>query len=336
MVRRSSVGLVEIARLDNLAAAFRLAARGRRRSNEVREFEQDLELRLETLGRQVSDGTVPVGNYRTFRIRDPKPRLIHAPVFAERVLHHAVMRPAAPVIDRSLVDDTFACRPGRGLLAAVLRSQKHARRFPWFVKIDIRRYFASVDHELLLARLGRRFRCNDLMALFERIVKSHQAGVGCGLPIGSLTSQHFANFYLDCVDRFLLEELRVPAMVRYMDDTVWWCRDRDEARRTRDLAEKFIRTNLRLQVHENGPIQRSAMGLSFLGFRVFPNVLHLTRRRRRRYSRARRQWEAAYQAGIIDSSGLQRGYDAVLAITAHADASGFRRRDLERFPPVEA
>ena len=156
-----------------------------------------------------------------FRILDPKPRLIHAPGFPDRVLHHAIMAHAGPVLDRGLVDDTYACRTGKGTLAAVQRACAQAGRFAWFAQIDIRAYFASIGHERLLALLQRRFRDRDLLALLRRIVGAHQPTAGCGLPIGTLTSQYFANFYLNGLDRLLLEHMRVRGYVRYLDDAVW-------------------------------------------------------------------------------------------------------------------
>lgn len=155
-MRRSKVGLHDVAVLDTLAAAFWRAAKSKRDQPEVARFEADLLPELARLSAEIRAGTVEVGRMHSFSIRDPKPRIIHAPCFRERVLHHALMAHVGPVLDRSLVADTFACREGKGTLAAVLRAQQHVRRFPWYVKLDVRACFASIDHEVLRAALQRK------------------------------------------------------------------------------------------------------------------------------------------------------------------------------------
>jgi hypothetical protein len=150
------VSLSDVAAWDNLAAAFWRAARGKRHRPEVRRYAADLDTNLASLRRRILAAELPEGAMEVFEIHDPKRRTIHAPCFPHRVLHHAFMHHLAPVIERSLVADTFACIPGRGTLAAVLRAQAHARRYPWYAKIDVAAYFASIDHMRLLADLHRR------------------------------------------------------------------------------------------------------------------------------------------------------------------------------------
>ena len=338
-MKRSRIRLADIATLDNLALAFWRAARGKRQRPDVQRFTAHLDRELANLQHGIATLTVPVGRYQTFHIRDPKPRIIHAPCFRERVLHHAMMNHLGPVLDRGLVADTFACREGKGAYAAALRAQHHLRRFPWHLKMDMRSYFASIDHTVLRAALRRRFRDPGVLALCNKVISGYAtqpAVPGRGLPIGALTSQHFANLYLGALDRFLLETVRVAGLTRYMDDVVCYCRSRAEARETRDRAEAFLRTELRLQLRDPGRIQRSAQGLSFVGFRIFPGTLRLSRRRMTRYRRRRRHWERAYLNGRIDALALQAGYAAALAITAHVDSRAFRRAELLRRPAPDA
>lgn len=201
MPRRSGVGLTAVANHDTLARALWRAAKGKRHRPEVARFLANTERELAALQRDILAGDVEVGIMRSFTIRDPKPRTIHALQFRERVLHHALMEVVGPVLERALVADTFACRLGKGSLAAVVRAQQHIRRFPWYVQIDIRAYFASVDHARLQRALRRRFKNAGLLALCDRIISAFAVTPGRGLPIGALTSQHFANFYLDPLDR---------------------------------------------------------------------------------------------------------------------------------------
>ncbi|MEQ9502707.1 MAG: RNA-directed DNA polymerase [Deltaproteobacteria bacterium] len=334
MVQRCRATLDDVANLGALASAFHRAARGKTGREDVERFRGRPYDNLAALGDGLRQGTAPSHVYRRFSIRDPKPRVIHAPVFEDRGVHHAVMAAIGPTLDRALVDDTFACRVGKGSLAAVQRAQVHTRRWPWYVKLDVAKYFASIPHDRLCTALDRKLKDREVRALVRRIVRGF--GAGRGLPIGSLTSQSFANFYLAPLDRCLAEDGRVRGYVRYMDDVVAWTQTRAEAERVRTMAAMLLQEVLDLRPKGPGFVQRSHAGLSFLGFRIYPGVLKLSRRRMRRYARSRRAWEALYREGVLDALALQRAYDAAFAITAHAEASGFRRADLERAPTAEA
>jgi RNA-directed DNA polymerase len=331
-MKRSAIDLAAIADWRNLSAAFRAASRGKLARPEVQAFAADLDDQLARLGREIRAGEPRLGELRSFRIRDPKPRLIHAPSFRERVLHHAVIAQIGPVLDQALVFDTYACRIGKGTLAAARRCQHQARCHPVFAKIDIRHYFPSVDHEVLTGLLERRFKDRGVRRLLAAMIAGFEASPGKGLPIGALTSQHFANFYLSSADRFLLEECHVGGMVRYMDDIAWWCRTTSEAGELRSAVTEFLRTSLLLEAKVPGEIGLSCQGMSFCGFRILPGALKLSRRRRQRYSARRRYWEAHYARGRIDTATLQAGYGAALAITAHADAVSWRREQLRLVP----
>jgi hypothetical protein len=332
---RSPITLADVTTLDTLTSAFWQAGRGKREREDVQRFTSGLDVELPQLADDIRSGRAPEGRWTSFQIHDPKPRRILAPCFPDRVLHHALMMHMGPVLERALVDDTFACRQGKGTLAAVLRAQHHVQRFPWFVKADARAYFASIDHAPLRAILRRRFKDPGVLALCDRILDRTPDPPGKGLPIGALTSQHFANAYLDVLDRFLLEKLRVRAMVRYMDDVVWWCDSREAAKETLTAARDFVGQARGIELKPSAMIGRSSQGLPFLGFRILAGTLRLSLRRRRRYAAARRRWEAAFVDGRVDDRGLQSGYTSALAVTAHAEATAWRRAELARRPPVD-
>jgi hypothetical protein len=322
-LKRTAITLADVADLHHLAEAAFRACRGKRNRPEVRTFLSRLDQELPMLRREILDGSIRLGQGLHFRIRDPKPRHIFAPCFRERVLHHALMAHVGPVLERALVDDSFACRTGKGTLA-VNRTQHHVRRFPWYAKMDVRAYFASVDHEILERRLGRVLKGAGLLELIHRIIAAHQDSPGKGLPIGALTSQCFANFYLDPLDRFLLESCRVRGLVRYMDDFVFWTGTRAEAARVAAAAASFLELNLSLTAKAPIQINRSERGVTICGFRVLPGAIRLSQRRRRRYLDALRRCEADFAAGRVDAPQLQRAYDSAHAITAHAEARAWR------------
>lgn len=334
-MRRIRIDLGEIAAIPNLAEATARAARGKRERPVVRAFLDRLEENLTALAHDILSGRAPRGEYRCFRIRDPKPRLIHAACFQDRVLHHAVMLQAGPVLERAMTATSYACRPGKGTLAAVQVTQSALQRFPWYVKVDVSGYFEHIDHRRLLGLLNRHFKGAGFMALLWRILTSYEAASGKGLPIGSLTSQYFANDYLNGLDRLLLEQLGVRAEVRYMDDVVWWCDSRKQAHETLAAVKDWLIRERLLQLKEPSQINRSCHGVSFCGYRVLRGALLLSRRRRRRYQERRAYWETAWHEGQIDAPGLQRGYDAVRAIAIHADSRTWRRNELARHAAPE-
>ena len=229
----------------------------------------------------------------------------------------------------------YACRTGKGALAAVDRAQEHTRRFAWYVKMDIRAYFASIDHAILERRLRTRLKGEDVLRLVHRIVAAHEDALGKGLPIGALTSQILANDYLDPLDRFLLETCKVNDLVRYMDDFVFWTRTRAEAIRIRDEVKSFLAQRLLLTAKEPIAMNRSERGVTICGFRVRPGTIRLSQRRRRGYLDARRRCEEDYRAGRIDAGQLQRAYDTAHAITLHANARAWRRARAASWPGTE-
>lgn len=333
MPKRSRLTLQDVAELPNLVWAAHRAAIGKRLRQPVYEFLEDLHGNLAILQRQLLDGSVRLGEATQFSIFDPKPRTIHAPVFRERVLHHALMRHVGPVLELALVDDTFACRIGKGTIAAVQRAQHHARRFAWFGKLDVRQYFANVDHNILQKLVQRKFKDRRLMDLINRLIRCRPADGNRGLPIGALTSQCFANFYLNWLDRFLLEECKARGIVRYMDDVVWWCDSKSNANAIGKAAQEFLQLHLSLKIHDPIQINRSDRGISICGFRVFPQVIRLSQRRRRSYRTNRRKWEQRYAAGLVDELQLQVAYASVVGVTCHAEATAWRRRELILHPP---
>lgn len=335
-MKRSRVGISEVADWHNLATAFGRAALGKCGRADVESYRNELDRELVFLHEGLMRGDYPVGRMRRFTIRDPKPRVIHAPCFRERVLHHALIAQMGPVMDRALVHDVYACRIGKGAHVAAQRVQQHIRRWPWYAQIDIRQYFPNIDHRVLLDLIARKFSDHDLLSLVSRIIAAHQDGPRRGLPIGALTSQNFANLYLAQADRLILEHPASRGYVRYMDDLVWWGESRQAVRRVLDETCTYIADVLRLKVKTPVRIARSADGVPFCGYRIFRDRLLLSRRRKARYVAARRQAEGQFANGGIDATELQRVMDAALAITAGADATVWRRAQLARTPLAPA
>lgn len=320
---RSVGGLMEpMVERENLTAAVWLAAQGRRQQPAVQAFLTNLSAELDALQSQLTSGELHCGECHTFTIYDPKERLITAPVFRERVLHHAIMRVCGPVLERRLIHHSYACRAGKGTYAALEAAQAAARKGAWFVKLDVRKYFQSIDHGRLMSRLERVFRERQVLETFRLLLAAYAPQPGRGLAIGTLISQHLANFFLTPLDTLVVQELRPSGYVRYMDDMALWVTDRQEAKEARDRLTAFARDELGLEM-KTAFINRSGHGMDFLGHRVFPHRLGLNHASRTRYQHRLRELVA--DAEVTEASAQERAV-ALTAFTQRADCLSWRRR----------
>ena len=324
-MRRTGWLMPQIASHSNLAIALHKATLGARKTNEVTLFHAETDQNLSALVNELmSLEWRPIPYYR-FMVYDPKQRVIHAAPFRDRVVHHALMNVAGPCFERGAIQSSYACRTGRGNRAAVQQAATWTHRFPCFLKLDIRRYFDSIPHESLIGLLHRRFKDPQFLTLLERIVKSFQVTPGRGIPIGTLTSQYFANFYLDGLDHWIREGLRCSHSVRYMDDIVLW---HSNLRVLNDWLERIIfwlENERGLRLKADPKPQNSCDGLPFLGYRILPKGVLLSRVSRRRFVRRLKESEGEFLEGCISESMLQRRVDSLLAFTDVAECQAWRR-----------
>ncbi len=323
----------KIPEFDNLRSAFYKASKGKRDRPDQRRFSVFLDHQLAAIAADLTAGTIELGKASRFTIHDPKRREIVAPAFRERVLHHAVMNICEPHFEKFLIDDTYACRVGKGRVAALQRAQQFSRRFPRAVKLDMRRYFDSICHTELQGRLRKRFKDERLLGLFERVVASHHTSPGKGLPIGSLMSQHLANFYLGWFDRFVKQNLRIGGYVRYMDDCILWGVSSAVLRRTAEESAQYLTRELRLEsrVPWAGSLKS---GLPFLGCKIFPTHQQLDRRSRRRYRKQMITLDRARESGQLTAREFQQRTEALTAFTTTNGVKSwkFRQRVLNYIP----
>lgn len=269
---------------DALHAAYKRAALGKRYQAETLRFSERIEENLIDIQNSLQWKMYQPQPLREFTIREPKERLISAPTFRDRVVHHALVAAIEPAFERRFIKDSYACRTGRGMHASALRLQhftRLARRFwgrYWVVKIDIRKYFASVDHKILKAAIRRSISDRRVLELCDTIIDSHATSPGTGLPIGALTSQLFANVYLDQLDHRCKEAMRLRYYVRYMDDVVVLARSKSEARATLEQIGGYCHGTLRLELNARSGIWPGRHGIDFCGYRIWPT--HLKPRKR--------------------------------------------------------
>ena len=248
MAQLKPVNLEAIADFIGLYQAAQRAARGHRDRRSVSEFLLNLEPEIFRLKRELLSEEYHPGPYHRFYIRDPKPRVIQAAPFRDRVVQHALCAILEPHLERRSIYDNYACRVGKGTHAALKRAQHFCRRWPWYLKLDVERFFESLDHEILrglLAKLIEDPRVTKLAGLF--LISEHSAQ-GHGLPIGNLTSQHYANLYLSELDHFIKSRLCVRGYLRYMDDFVLFGESKADLKALKIKVEGFLSGQLKLRL----------------------------------------------------------------------------------------
>jgi hypothetical protein len=316
-----------ICSFENLTAAAARAARGKKAKPGVALFLQDIEDRVIELETSLKDKTYQPKPYRVFEICDPKERMICAADFRDRVVHHALCNELEPLFERSYIHDTYACRPAKGTHAAVTRTQHFLRRFPYYLKLDIHKFFDSVDHAILTSLIERKVKDPDAMWLTKEII-DHQVPWtprGKGLPIGNLTSQHFANDYLSGLDHFVKEHLQVSGYLRYMDDMVLFDRQKEKLWNAAERLERYLAEQLALRIKEGTVVLApSLQGLSFLGFRIFPGVIRIQRKGWRRFRRKVAYRNHQLHTDAIDEAQWSRAMASLVGHLQHAATRNLR------------
>ena len=274
-----------------LYRAYIEARKTKRYSPEVLEFEHRLEENLINIQHRLVWGEWSPGPWRIFTIREPKVRTIHAPPFADRVVHHALVAAIRPHLERKMVYDSYACRTGKGTHRAMLRVREFVRKAcdggnrAYALHTDVSKYFPSINHDILVEILKRTIRGKDTMRLCETIIRDNGFD-GRGLPIGALTSQLFANVYLDQMDHHVKDNLGIRWYVRYMDDTMTISRDKRKLWEVRNEIDEFLTYRLSLRLNPKTALYPISQGVDFCGYRTWP---HRVLPRKRNIRRARRR-----------------------------------------------
>ena len=316
---------------ENICLAYTKAVKGKQNRHEVIVFKNKFEVNINNLIEQIKNETVEVGDYRFFKVFDPKPRFICAAKFPERILHHAIMNICEPVFEKYAIDDTFACRLNKGSLKAIERAQQFSRQFKWFLKLDIKKYFDSIDQAITLKLIERRIKDRKILDLFKKILSTYHTQIGKGLPIGNLISQHLANFYLGLYDHWVKENLKIKGYLRYMDDFVLFGKHQSFLREVLDITRIFLDEQLELEIKSNIQLNRCVHGIPFLGYRVFPNKILLSPRSKQRFHKKFRLYEHNWKMGKWSIEELTAHMEPLIDFTRVADANGFRKNIINRF-----
>lgn len=246
---------------------------------------------LASLHNDLKSKTYQHADYEAFRISDPKPRSIHKASVRDRLLHRSLYRILYPFFDRTFIHDSYSCRFGKGTHKALNRFQSLAYQISrnhtetaWMLKCDIKKFFASIDHNILIEIIKDYISDTDTLFLLSKIIRSfHSTKNGVGLPLGNLTSQLFANLYLNQLDQFMKHKLKARCYLRYADDFVVMSRDKNWLLAILPKLNYFLFQNLKLTLHPDKIIIKNiASGIDFLGWTHFPDhrVLRTTTKRR--------------------------------------------------------
>jgi len=332
---------------ENLLLAYRRAARGKRGNPNVAAFEHRLEENLFKLQQELRAHTYRPGAYDSFYIHEPKRRLISAAPFRDRVVHHALCNLIEPRFERSFIADSYANRVGKGTHRALNRAQAFASRYRYVLPCDIRQFFPSIDHTVLRAELHRKVTEPDLRLLIDAILAGgadvlREEGQAFpfpgddlfaplrprGLPIGNLTSQFWANVFLNPFDHFVKRELRCKGYLRYVDDFLLFADDKETLWAWKAAMEGRL-ARLRLKIHEGAHPRPCREGVSFLGFVVYPERRRLKRRKGLHYRRKLRGLVAGYHDGEVSYDAVRASVRGWVNHARHGNTRRLRRALLE-------
>lgn len=343
MVAQVTGSYEEIYTWENLYRAYRKAAKGKRGRQTAAAFEFRLEDNLIQLQEELAAETYQPGTYTHFTIHEPKRRLISAAPFPDRVVHHALCQVIEPAFERSFIHHSYANRVGKGTHRALDTCQTWARRYRYSLQCDVRQFFPAIDHAILQRTLHRRIQDGGIRRLIALILTS---GTGVlseayemvyypgddlfaiqrprGLPIGNLTSQFWANCYMNEFDHFVTRELQCQAYLRFVDDFLLFSDAKDTLQQWRAAIIDRL-AKLRLSIHTQKAVVRpTTHGIPFLGFVVYPTHRLLKKRKSIAYGRRLRQMLAGYDQHQVDREKIDRSVRGWLNHVRYGDTWGLR------------
>ncbi len=329
MIRAGNL-IPQIAELENLQLAFWKAAIGKRDKKNVRQYQDKLQTNLLDLQSQLIEAKVNVGNYHYFTIKDPKERVICAADFSQRILHHAIMNICVPFFERRQIVHSYACRVKKGTYAALNTAKEYCKQYAWYLKLDFRKYFNSIDHNKLFWTLQKTFKDSRLLQIFKQIIESYDAGANRGIPIGNLSSQYFANHFLSFADHYALEQLRVPAYLRYMDDVFMWSNEKSHLLEIEKSYRIYTENELKLDLKPL-IVNKVKYGLHILGYKLYKDEVKLTKRSKKRFVQKLNLYENCLLSDEWSQEQFQQHATPLFAFVNYAETAALRKKALSLY-----
>lgn len=322
---------------ENILNAAYSCRRGKTKATSTLEFFNQLEENVIQLQNELIWEQYQISPYRHFYVFEPKRRLISAPAFKDRVLHRAIYNVLEPLLDKTYIYDSYACRVGKGTHKGAARAQSFIKGIEcahgkaYALKADISRYFSSIDHHILKSILDQKISCKRAKAILFYIIDTSPTDVfGCGIPLGNLTSQLFANLYLHELDFFVKHKLKAPRYIRYMDDFVIIHHDKLQLHQWRNEITDFLRTQLRLQTNNKTqvfPISTSrGRSLDFLGYRIYSGHKLLRKCSVKRIKTKLKKYRSQFAKGELSLSEINQKIQSWLGHASHANTHNLKKK----------
>jgi len=328
----------EIISLENLFLAWQEFKRGKGNKFDVQEFEYNLEDNIFQLHKELQAGIYRHSNYTSFYVKDPKLRHIHKACAEDRVLHHDVFRILYPIFDPTFIFDSYSCRMNKGTHRAVNRLQKFARKVGknntqncHILKLDIKKFFDSIDHDILTLFIKRKINDKNTAWLIKEIIESFLTSPGKGLPLGNITSQLFANIYLDKLDKFIKHKLKIRYYIRYCDDFIILDGNRDYLKTLISIVSRFLLEKLKLSLHSDKiEIRKYHQGVDFLGYVSFPyHRILRTKTEKRMFGKIKRRVKEL-RWGKVSPKSFDQTIQSYLGILKHCDSYKIKKKFLDK------
>ncbi len=275
----------EIYKCGNLFKAYKTSRKGKGKKSYVIEFEANLEENLKQIQTELINETWQPAPYKKFQVYDPKHRIIHAPIFRDRVVQHALMQILEPIFDKRFIYDSYASRKNKGTHAGVKRLTEFLKRYDkgvYVLKCDVRKFFENIDHDVLIKAIRKKIADERLIKLIIKILKND--GLEKGVTLGNYTSQWFANIILNELDYYAKQKLRIKEYVRYMDDFLMLSQSKDELHKWKHKLKDFLHNELKLEMHKRKRLIFPAhIGTDFLGYVSWIDHRRLRKRNIKRF-----------------------------------------------------
>jgi retron-type reverse transcriptase len=329
----------EVTSFENLCRAFYKARRGKPKSPEAAAFFYDLEGGIIKLQKELWAGTYKTGPYRVFRVYEPKERIIKAVPFRDRVVHHALCNVIEPLFDAGFIYDSFACRKNKGTHKGLERLRSTVRgvfkQGGYALKCDIKKYFPSIDHETLKALIRKKIKDSRVLRLIDEIIDSSHSeyGAGKGIPIGNLTSQLFANIYLNELDQYVKHRLRARHYIRYVDDFIVLSHSKKELHICKQRIKCFLKTLFLVMHKTKANVFLIKDGVDFLGYKVFPCYTRIRKSNIKKFVKRARKQLALLSSGRIREKRIESSLLSWMGHLCHADAYFIGRKVVQGILP---
>ncbi|MFA5318047.1 MAG: reverse transcriptase/maturase family protein [Patescibacteria group bacterium] len=330
----------DIISIENLLEAWKEFLLGKRSREDVQEFSLNLMNNIIYLYQDLKSLTYKHGSYQAFKINDPKPRDIHKASVRDRLLHHAIYRKLYPFFECTFIADSYSCRNNKGTHKAInkfrsyfYKASKNNTRTCWVLKCDIRKFFANIDHMVLINILREYISDQHIIKLLTKIINSFSSSrTGIGLPLGNLTSQLLVNIYMNEFDQFVKHKLKAKYYIRYADDFVILSADEQWLKRQIRTVQTFLYKELKLEIHPNKIfIKTFASGVDFLGMVNFADHRVLRTKTKNRIFKKMKDKKKMLENNIISEDNFNQGLQSYLGMLKHCNGYKIEQKLLKEF-----